>query len=72
MCRIVYQIDNSYTYGKTSFFFNEIIIDAIDIKISYSYKNVWLCEVAKSLWNTGLYVHERVYKTNYLINFDAL
>ena len=32
MCRIVYQIDNSYTYGKTSFFFNEIIIDAMDIK----------------------------------------
>ena len=72
MCRIVYQIDNSYTYGKTSFFFNETIIDAMDIKISYSYKNVWLCEVAKSLWNTGLYAHERVYKTNYLINFDAL
>ena len=44
----------------------------MDIKISYSYKNVWLCEVAKSLWNTGLYVHERVYKTNYFINFDAL
>ena len=72
MCRIVYQIGNSYTYGKTSFFFNEIIIDTMDIKISYSYKNVWLCEVAKSLWNSGLYVHERVYKTNYLINFDAL
>ena len=72
MCRIVYQIGNSYTYGKTSFFFNEIIIDAMDIKISYSYKNVWLCEVAKSLWNSGLYVHECVYKTNYLINFDAL
>ena len=72
MCRIVYQIDNSYTYSKTSFFFNEIIIDAMDIKISYSYKNVWLCEVAKSPWNSGLYVHERVYKTNYLINFDAL
>ena len=72
MCRIVYQIDNSYTYGKTSFFFNEIIIDAMDIKISYSYKNVWLCEVAKSLWNTCLYVHERGYKTNYLNNFDAL
>ena len=32
MCRIIYQIDNSYTYGKTSFFFNEIIIDAMDIK----------------------------------------
>ena len=72
MCRIVYQIGNSYTYGKTSFFFNEIIIDTRDIKISYSYKNVWLCEVAKSLWNSGLYVHERGYKTNYLINFDAL
>ena len=72
MCRIVYQIGNSYTYGKTSFSFNEIIIDAMDIQISYSYKSVWLCEVAKSLWNSGLYVHERGYKTNYLINFDAL